>query len=218
MKHCGRCDTEKDESGFNKDKNTKDGLSCWCRECRGKYRRAKYIDNPEKFIKKTKSWREANPEKVRNTNRLWHEANPDKVRELNRDWRRDNPEKMKGYQNKWIAKNPEREQERHRIWRRANPNIVNASTARRRARKHKAFGTEYTTHEMIGERVEYYGWCCWICGAPFEAIDHVKPITKNGAHLPCNLRPICNHCNSVKNDKWPFNIEELRGGGMCCLE
>lgn len=34
MKRCPKCDTWKDESEFNKDKNTKSGLYGWCKKCR----------------------------------------------------------------------------------------------------------------------------------------------------------------------------------------
>jgi 5-methylcytosine-specific restriction endonuclease McrA len=36
------------------------------------------------------------------------------------------------------------------------------------------------------------------------AVDHVKPITKGGSHMPANLRPICGPCNSLKHNTWPY--------------
>ena len=37
FKVCSKCDKEKFISCFNKDKNTKDKLHCWCRDCRKLY-------------------------------------------------------------------------------------------------------------------------------------------------------------------------------------
>ncbi|MFI1913471.1 HNH endonuclease [Nocardia sp. NPDC020380] len=51
----------------------------------------------------------------------------------------------------------------------------------------------------------YFGGRCWLCRAPYEAIDHVKPLAQGGAHCLSNLRPICSPCNLRKGDRWPFH-------------
>ncbi|WP_209961193.1 HNH endonuclease signature motif containing protein [Micromonospora sp. HB375] len=61
------------------------------------------------------------------------------------------------------------------------------------------------TQEQLEQRIAYYGGKCWICRvAPWEHIDHVKPLSKGGAHILANLRPSCASCNLGKSDKWPF--------------
>ncbi len=40
MKHCTKCDNWKNESEFGKDRQTKDDLKCWCKECRNRLQRA----------------------------------------------------------------------------------------------------------------------------------------------------------------------------------
>lgn len=74
-----------------------------------------------------------------------------------------------------------------------------ANNALRRAQRKNATGI--ATLEQIEARVAYWGWRCWICGRPYEAIDHVIPIAKGGTHWPANLRPICSKCNSRKRDR-----------------
>lgn len=65
--------------------------------------------------------------------------------------------------------------------------------------------TSYTTKAKVQARMAMFGGRCWICKVgPFEEIDHVKPLSKGGAHLPANLRPACLPCNRSKKDKWPF--------------
>jgi len=56
----------------------------------------------------------------------------------------------------------------------------------------------------LAQRLAVWGWRCWVCGRPYEALDHVKPLSVGGAHLPCNIRPICTTCNNVKHNKWPL--------------
>lgn len=46
---------------------------------------------------------------------------------------------------------------------------------------------------------------CWLCGGHADQVDHVKPISKGGAHMLANLRPICGRCNNAKGQKWPFH-------------
>lgn len=54
-----------------------------------------------------------------------------------------------------------------------------------------------------------YGNLCWICGGPGEQIDHVKPLSKGGAHCLANLRPACFRCNNKKRAMWPLSQEVL---------
>lgn len=58
------------------------------------------------------------------------------------------------------------------------------------------------TIEQILARVAYFGERCWICGAPWEHLDHVKPVTAGGPDLLANLRPACSSCNSTKRTTW----------------
>jgi 5-methylcytosine-specific restriction endonuclease McrA len=61
---------------------------------------------------------------------------------------------------------------------------------------------------------------CWICGGPKDAIDHVKPRARGGAHLLCNLRPICTGCNSAKGSRWygPRWAHAIAGAGRPGLD
>lgn len=56
----------------------------------------------------------------------------------------------------------------------------------------------------LESRMSMFGFRCWICDGPFEAIDHVKPISVGGAHMLSNLRPICRECNGRKWMLWPL--------------
>ena len=60
--------------------------------------------------------------------------------------------------------------------------------------------------DRLNAKIAYWGWRCWMCGGPFEAMDHVKPVVAGGLNLPSNLRPACRSCNSKKNGRWPVDI------------
>lgn len=55
-----------------------------------------------------------------------------------------------------------------------------------------------------------WGNRCWVCGREYEAVDHVKPLSKGGANWPCNLRPICTKCNITKKARWPLDIRAMQ--------
>lgn len=55
------------------------------------------------------------------------------------------------------------------------------------------------------QKLAYWGHACWMCGAPWEHVDHVKPTSRGGADLIANLRPACASCNHSKSDRWPFD-------------
>ncbi len=66
------------------------------------------------------------------------------------------------------------------------------------------------------------GWCCKECGSPTPKskrgtydddapeLDHVKPLSKGGAHSYENTQCLCRRCNSEKSDTWqPQGVENL---------
>lgn len=81
--------------------------------------------------------------------------------------------------------------------------VVNARNAAIRAR------TVPFTIEQLEARFAYYGHRCWICRAPAEHADHVKPIAAGGWHALCNIRPACARCNQRKNKTWPLTSADL---------
>lgn len=83
-------------------------------------------------------------------------------------------------------------------WRVYNANRVN---------RVKAATSPHTTEAKILARLAYFGHRCWVCGGEGVERDHVKPLSKGGAHLPCNIRPICVFCNRSKKDAWPYPLD-----------
>ncbi len=87
--------------------------------------------------------------------------------------------------------------------RRAWCRIIASPSILRAERVTTAPGT--ASPEQIAARVAVYGGLCWICrAAPYDALDHVKPLARGGSNWPANLRPACTPCNSRKGAKWPY--------------
>lgn len=79
VKRCVTCKTMKIASDFYRQSSSRDGLTCDCKACRNlrvkkyreanaqsisKRRKAKYQENPEKYIVRTLRWQEKNPDKM----------------------------------------------------------------------------------------------------------------------------------------------------------
>lgn len=89
-----------------------------------------------------------------------------------------------------------------------NKHLWRVHNARRQARL-DVLTSPHTNEAKIEARMDYFGRLCWICGAPGVERDHVKPLAKGGAHMPCNIRPICRFCNRSKKDAWPYPKKDV---------
>lgn len=166
-----------------------------------KKKRESYADDPEPMRKYQEGYR-ADPE------------NRKKMREYQaRRYRKQRVTKL-AYSADYRANNEELLREKRRLRRQSDPMVRERdrlNKALRRARRLEAPTGEITVRQLA-KKVRYWGSRCWVCGDNWTAIDHVKPLTKGGAHMLCNLRPICTSCNSSKGSKWPLpSREEILG-------
>jgi 5-methylcytosine-specific restriction endonuclease McrA len=104
-----------------------------------------------------------------------------------------------------LAKDPERVKARQKAWKARNPERMKFHYANKQRRRAAARKLKFSV-DQLRQRLAYWGFRCWMCRAPYEAIDHVKPIARGGWHALMNLRPICGTCNSSKGYKWPFPV------------
>ena len=139
--------------------------------------------NREVQVARLKTWRAANRLRVLAYSREYESANKDARREKDRRYNRT---AARGESSrKWRERNPEA----YRI-------IVRVSRAKRRARELHAPG--HLTRAAVTARVAFYGWRCWMCGAPWKELDHVISLARGGANWPANVRPACRPCNRKK--------------------
>lgn len=170
------------------------GRSSICRSCTRHRAAENYRRDPERVLQGMRRRYREDPvlrERIKRRSGQWRRQNPEAAREAWRAWRLANPDRVK---------------DANRRWRRRNPEFGRLNTKRYQTRK-RGVPTIRFTPVQLAQRVAYHGEKCWICQGPWDSIDHVKPITKGGAHMLCNLRPICRSCNASKGNRWPFDLQ-----------
>lgn len=90
MKKCTKCNVEKKSIRFNKNKNSNDRLSHYCKLCRKQWK----IDNKNKVKKQEAMWKNNNKNRVKENVKNWVKANPDKVKANTIKWVKANPNKV----------------------------------------------------------------------------------------------------------------------------
>lgn len=214
VKRCPCCQRELPGWDFKPHKGRRNGLGVYCRPCRNMKDSERYRESPEMREKskiRSRASYERNIKAVRERGRVWYRANRDASLVYSKAHYRANIEKRRTQYRARYSDPLKREHllATEKRWRLNNRQTVNAKAARRRARQ-AAVQTLPFTAALLSQRWAYYANKCWLCGNLATATDHVKPISKGGAHMLCNLRPICNHCNTSKGAKWPFTPSMVR--------
>lgn len=156
-----------------------------------------YEAHREQALAYSRQFRQANPD----YQRAWYQKNRQRKLEKGRAWVEANRERVSDYRTRWNSANKEKRRGYERRWREANRDLVTEYSRRRRARLRDASIVPFS-REQLNARMAYWGFRCWMCGGPFESVDHVKPLAKGGAHILANLRPACQPCNLEKSDRW----------------
>lgn len=184
---CPRCNVEYPRSPefFGKGQR-KDGMHSWCLECRRGYIRGR-----------------TDPDESRRRAREWGEQNRDRARARCRQWARENPDLKAASDRRWYQENQERSAETRRRWQSENRErwLLIHAVAEHNRRVRKALNGGFATVEQVAARVAYFGWKCWMCGGPWDCIDHVIAIARGGSGWASNLRPACTSCNASKGAK-----------------
>lgn len=141
---------------------------------------------------------------------VWVLDNPDRSREIKLRWARRNPDAAK----RWYASNRERHrlhtreyQAKNRVrvlaWKRDRQN-------RRRARQAAATVEVFTSEEIYARD----GWVCGVCRESVDAalrwpdpmspsLDHIVPLSRDGAHVRLNVQLAHLSCNVRKGASLP---------------
>lgn len=192
-KVCAECKIDQAVSCFYRDKTRLGGYARVCKSCAKAYAQRRWHENHEENKARSRmrgaDYRKRNPE----YDRLKYIANRDRMLAQSAAWKLAHPERMAQFKKDWQARHPERYADQKR-----------ANESKRRARKAAVEVFEFSD-EQLTARLAYYGHKCWICNTcDYEELDHVKPLSKGGAHMLGNLRPACRSCNRSKHASWPF--------------
>jgi 5-methylcytosine-specific restriction endonuclease McrA len=179
MKFCKRCQTSKPFSEFRSDSSRTGGLSRMCKQCCRAHDKIKYAKNAPTRIATQKRFRQRNLERL-------------------------NAEGRRRY---WAKREENVLNQRARYKREREKRIRDQVqyTQRRRARKLQAGVFEILPKEL--RRLKQSP--CYMCGSPFEHIDHVVPLSRGGRHSIGNIAPSCASCNLKKGFKYLVEMKNL---------
>lgn len=133
----------------------------------------------------------------------WAKANPERRRAIRRRWVENNLEEMRAIRKAWKLAHPDEVRAHRRATKKRNP-MANRSYVRARTARKKGLTVIPITAEAMRQRLAFFGGRCWMCGRQADQLDHVKPLSKGGPHMLCNLRPACAPCNAKKGATWPY--------------
>lgn len=226
-KHCGRCSRDLPQTSFSKHRGRPDGLQAYCKECtRAANKKSLSRNATREVVPIPEQKRCSGCRVVLPANAFYRDKRrPDGLyanckichRKVTDQWAVKNEAARLATRRAWYARNATSQRARSRAWRDANRDRALENLYRwkaenrarltaletvRRARKAGAAGS--ATPDQVAARIAYYGGKCWMCGAPYQEIDHVKPVARGGPNWPSNLRPACKPCNSSKNARWPL--------------
>ena len=136
-------------------------------------------------------------------NRAWKSAHTN----YDANWRAAHHSELLEYARQHRAANLEKYLKNERALRAKNPGMSRRAKHKRRASIAANGHVPYSSEQLV-QKLDYWGWKCWICHKPVTPgayqLDHVKPINKGGMDCLSNIRPACGSCNKSKQDRWPF--------------
>lgn len=110
-KQCTKCGEWKKVESYYKDKNRKDGRSCWCKDCDNKNRKKCIEIDREGYLQRYKEYYQKNRKNILEKNRKYREENRQKMLQRRRDEYRRHKEKYAENAKIWAELNKEKRQE-----------------------------------------------------------------------------------------------------------
>lgn len=205
-KYCNKCRKTKPISEFSKNKKSKDGLQTQCKECVCKYFKTYYNQNRKKFLELSKKQRKQNYKAVLEYSKNYKKKHVEYTKQYAKRYRDENKEYFKQKKEHYYNNNTEREKEYSKNWASKNRGKVNATSARRRARKNKATPPWITKKQSI-EINEFYNKAKEMekeTGIKYH-VDHIIPLKGKdvcGLHVPWNLQILTAVENIKKRAKY----------------
>lgn len=204
-KICTKCGSEIEATSeyFYRDKQTRDGLSPQCKECRdaeirviypyGEAKRKEYREKNKKRLREyAKKYREENKEKIR----AYYIENRDKHKAAKAIYYQNNKDKYREYSKKYYATDK-------------GKRLRKICLHRRRA-KQKELLYDFEPRQWESAK-KYFNYRCAYCGKSEEEHfkqfgeslhqEHFIPVAKGGNHTKDNIIPACRNCNGGKRDK-----------------
>lgn len=204
---CLGCQRSPRETGFRKEKRSRDGLSARCKGClnakqNDRYRdmglaersallsgnMARYEENRERYLAAQKQYRTENLDAVRARDRARSAGDPRKIAR-SKAWREANPDRFRESLRRWYSENRD--------------TYPFSSDPRQRI---EYYGTNAPVEDIKRRDVWLaHEGLCGICGSGVlfreMHLDHVIPLSKGGGHVWENVQPAHEFCNLSKKNR-----------------
>lgn len=243
IKKCCKCHEEKNIDSFTKQKTSKDGFYCVCKDCKKKYDDAYRKQNKSKISLIKKSHYFNNKKKILDNNRKYTLTNKEPIKSYQKKYRDENKEKHKNYQKKYRERNKKtrnlKEKNRksidvlYKLKTHMRTMLSNSFRRKGYTKKSKTFNILGCSHEEFKLYLEskFESWMNWdnrglYNGQPDYGwdIDHIIPLDTAKSEEDvirlnhyCNLQPLCSYYNrdiKIKNIDHSKYIHELIKTGL----
>lgn len=190
LKTCFSCKQQLPRLAFHKAANRPDGLYPYCRKCDAGKRAAKKATDPEWAAEQARKKRkydavynQVHKERKRQQVLARYRAKSEEIKTRIREWQQANPDKVRAYK-------------------------ANTKAIRRSQTQTGMSGAELSAWKTQQKKVCH--WCGQSCAKKFH-VDHIKPLSRGGAHEAKNLVISCPTCNLRKLAKDPLDFARELG-------
>lgn len=197
-KTCAKCAKDLVLSEFHRDSSSPDGRVKACKPCVAARSKRRYVSKSDEIRAGYRTRYALNHDKIRARIKEKYHQDPEKMRQRMRDYCRKRPDVVHAAEKKWRTSNHERRQLYKREWEKKHPESRKIQLSRYRALL-KSSRICTIKRADLEARILAFGGVCAYCSAAWEHLDHVKPISRGGAHCLANLRPACAPCNRKKS-------------------
>ena len=215
MKICNDCGKELNTITFSKNKNTKDGLSVYCKKCTSKQKKEYYKANSDKVKNDSSKYYKMNTEHCEQYRKMYKEQNTQYSRTYNKKYCKENRERLLKEHKKYYKENLDKrleyghkhyEENKSKVlksnkqWRKNNKDKSIIINQNRRARMNLLVST--LTELQWKQTKDFFNQCCCYCGKKLPlAQEHFISVAKGGNYSENNIVPACKSCNSYKSTK-----------------
>lgn len=214
-KLCQRCSLVLLSDAFAKSSREKDGLQCWCRNCRKQYRLdniVRYKENDRKSYLKNPDYKKSlaaqqrlrlGKEKIKEYNSNYYIKNKEVCTQKSKEWREKNKDKLKKIQKTYYENNKIKFYENNKIKWIESPHLVLEACRRRTAAKNNAI-PKWADKKAIVSIYKKAKELTKQTGI-LHQVDHIVPIQSklvSGLHVHQNLQVITLSQNAAKGNRW----------------
>lgn len=233
QKHCNGCNRDLPATleYFSPQKENKDRLTSWCKQCHAanaaRYRKAnaekvklsdtRYkVEHREEILQRKAKYNAVHREERKAYKDKWYAEHREEQRQYGAEYNAVHREERRAYDRKRRTEHRDELNARNRQYRNNDRarRVHTAHENKRRARKLEAPG--FYTAQDVQTQYERQKGKCYYCQAKFGKgkrayhVDHIIPLSRGGSNSPDNLVLACEPCNLRKNDKL---LHEWEAGG-----